>query len=963
MNKRKLILSICLSVLITGGFNKVESNTDIDKRRDKLLSVIDEELKEVARLNKQLNASNPELMLRLAQVLLEKGRILRDAENQKFLDVPSKQRNQANRDQYFKDSQRYFDQAQKTVLVLLKKFKNFPEKGDAYYVLAFNAKEARQNAESIKYFNLALKNSKANSPVAEKSRSALAEIYFNQGSFDKAAPLYEQSLKGKKDKWWTKDALNLSRSYSKLGKHDQAIRLMNEAYELSKNSNFIDVTKDIERDIAVVYVNAGRIKDAVVFYEKNGKSVSDVLLKVGRYLKAQSKFADAENVLNDALKYKKNDKEEVEIQIELISLYEKFGRDTRHLQSSKFLAKQHSMGNLNEEQTDILRFNVDKMSALLQQQIVKQTYQRQPKILKEKMDAAVDYFMIKAQISPKDSGMAYMLAGETLFAAGEVDKAVPMYAEAIKKAQAFNDKKTEKAASDSIMNALSKNVNPKTIETYLIPAYEGFLSVNPRGDKSNAIYQRLFSAQMAKKQVPEAEKVLVNYKANFPKEDLVQEKMLAQIMDHHRSTGNKQALSSWADKVENKEFNVNPEYAGKVKSLMLGMQFEKVEEASKKGDKRGALRGYLEIYSSPETDTEAKKTAAYNISVLFFETGKWQQMHQWANRTTDLMSAQEVNKFENNFIHFTTDLFQRRKFDESAQLSEKIFDKICKTNSANKRVYFKNANVIYLAEKKFDKSLALMNKAQACSLADNDVLPGYVDHLNELANSNKWGSFNDVIKRLEASPKFWPQLIYPSSLLANELDNIGRVDDGNAIRKKIINYYNTSKKSKYSVPLEGLDVVAQLELDDLEAQYKKLSSMKLRFPEAEFNKMVKAKFDQVGRVTSAAMKIAEIGSGVGIVKAYKYSVMALEDLRDEINNFSPEGKSADYVTSFKKGMGKLTADLNSEATNFRNTAVTQIEKDNILSSDNSWFLVKNDGIIPEHISGKGNAIMDKAGAR
>lgn len=69
------------------------------------------------------------------------------------------------------------------------------------------------------------------------------------------------------------------------------------------------------------------------------------MLKVGRYLKTQGKFAAAEKTLSDALQYKTSEKEEIEINIELISLYEKFGRDQKHLETSRSLAQQFSKGS------------------------------------------------------------------------------------------------------------------------------------------------------------------------------------------------------------------------------------------------------------------------------------------------------------------------------------------------------------------------------------------------------------------------------------------------------------------------------------------------------------------------------------------------------------------------------------------------------------------------------------------
>ncbi len=950
-------------MLIANSVIVPEAKADVEQRRVELIKVLDEELREVTRLNKQVGAQRPDLMLRMAQVLLEKARLLKDQENQKYLETPSDKRDKINKDEFFKESRRYFDQAQKTVLVLLKNHKRFNEKGDAYYILAYNAKELKQEEQSRKFFQKALEESKSSSVVADKSRIALAEIYFNKGSFDKSMSLYEAALKTKRDKWWTKDAFNLAWSYFKMGRYDKAIDTMTESYELSKNPQYIDMSKSIERDLAFFYTEAGKSNEAIAFYKKNGKSVSDIMLKVGRYLKTQGKFAAAEKTLSDALQYKTTEKEEIDINVELISLYEKFGRDQKHLETSRALTSQFSKGNLNPDQVEILKFNVDKMAGIIQKQLVDKTYENAATTREAKAEAANEYFMMSAVITPTKSQTSYFHAGETYFAIGKFDKAVPLYAEAIKRSQANKDRKTEEQASNALMVSLGKNVSKKTSEDYLIPAYEGFLAVDPKGEKSNVVYQRLFSTQMGKKNVAEAEKILLKYKANFPGEVDTQEKMLAQVMDFHKDAGDKVALGNWAQKVESNEFKVSPEYAAKVKTLVLGMQFEKVEQASVKGDKRGALKGYLQIYKSPETNAEAKKTAAYNIAVLFYETGDWKQMYGWADRAVIMMGSAELVKFEKDFILFTTDLFQRRQFNESAALSEKIFDKICTTNSKNVRTFFKNANVIYLADKQFDKSLNILGKAPKCGLGNEVVLPGYLDHLTELAAASKWGSFNEVIKKLEASKEMWPQLIYPSSLLANELENIGRAEDAQKVRTKMVTYYESSKKSKMDIPLEGLDAISLIRLAALEEQVKRMNSVRLSFPEAEYNKNLKNKFQMLDKITTEAISIAELGSGIGIVKAYRIVVEGHETLYSEMTGFVPEGKSPEYVSSFQKGMQKIGAPLAQQAQDFRGTAVKKIEKENILSSDNGWFLVKNSAIIPEYFNDNGIVLMDKAGAK
>lgn len=938
--------------------------SNVEQRRAELVNVIDEELKEVARLNKQVGASRPDLMLRMGQVLLEKARLLKDRENQKYLELPAADRSNINREEFFKESKRYFEQAQKTVIFLLKKFKNFKERPDAYYILAYNAKELKQEEQSKKFFQKALDESSSGSLIADKSRIALAEMYFNKGSYDNSLKLYEPALKNKRDRWWTKDAFNLSWCYLKTGRFDKAIALMLEIYDLSKSPKYIDMSKSVERDLAYFYTEAGKPNEAVEFYKKNGKSVSEIMLKVGRYLKAQGNHSGSEKILSEGLQYKTSDKEDVDFNIELIDLYDKAGQDAKHLRAARSLSVQLSKGNLNKDQIDILKYHSEKMSALVQGQLVAKAYETLPEVREKKAATAYEYFMIVALTDPGKAQKSYFLAGETYFSIDKFDKSIPLYAESIKKSIDNKDKETEKLANNAMMAALSKNVSAKTVDEYLVPAYVSYLELDPKGEKSGVVYQRLFSAQMDKKNISDAEKTLLNYRSNFPKETLVQEKMLAKIMDFYKDNGNKEALTEWSRKIENKEFNVSPEYIQKLKTLLLGIQFEKVEAANNKGDKKIALKGYLTIYKSQDSTQDAKKTSAYNIAVLFYESGNWKQMSQWAERALAMMSITEVGKFEKDFILFSTDLFQRRQFVESANLSEKLFDKMCQTKSKNLSIFFKNANVVYLAEKEFEKSMALLRKAPNCSIDKEIISSGYLDHLNELAQSSKWGTFNEVVKALEASKEMWPHLIYPSNLLANELENIGRTEDAAKIKGKIENYFTSSEKSKGEIPLEGLDAIALIRVASLEEKISKLNQMRLVFPENKYNEILKKKFKMLEQITSDAIAIAELGSGIGIVRAYRRLIEAHDTLRNEIEEFIPEGKSTDYVSSFKKGMEKLVLTLLKQSSDFKENAKKMIEKQNILSEDNRWFYsVAHTGFIPEYFNEKQAVIMNRSGMK
>ena len=100
--KRKTLLTLCIGLFLTRALFVNNVHADVEQRRAELIKVLDEELREVTRLNKQIGAQRPDLMLRMAQVLLEKARLLKDLENQKYLETPSAQREKLNKDEIYK---------------------------------------------------------------------------------------------------------------------------------------------------------------------------------------------------------------------------------------------------------------------------------------------------------------------------------------------------------------------------------------------------------------------------------------------------------------------------------------------------------------------------------------------------------------------------------------------------------------------------------------------------------------------------------------------------------------------------------------------------------------------------------------------------------------------------------------------------------------------------------------------
>ena len=122
-----------------------------EDRRDQLASIVDEELREVIRLNQQYRGGDPTVMLRMAELYLEKARITKEKENDAYLSINTKDRGKVRKDQYFKRSQGYFRRAQKVCEDIVARHPRMKNLGEVYYIMAFNAKEFQ---EEIKIYIL-----------------------------------------------------------------------------------------------------------------------------------------------------------------------------------------------------------------------------------------------------------------------------------------------------------------------------------------------------------------------------------------------------------------------------------------------------------------------------------------------------------------------------------------------------------------------------------------------------------------------------------------------------------------------------------------------------------------------------------------------------------------------------------------------------------------------------------------
>ena len=949
------ILIILCSLLITPVYS-------IEERRAGLLKIIDEELKEIARLNRHQKREDPDFLLRIAELYLEKARLYKEYENERYISLSAEKRGQTKKSFYFKTSKKYFKNAQKICRRIIKRFKGYQRRGDVYYIMAFNAKEFGEYNQAFKFFKKAMKESSSSSDVRANSGIALADIYYNKNKFRNATPLYEKYLKKKGNKWWTKSAYNLAWSYFRTKNYRRAISTMKEIHKLSSSKNYIDMRYQVERNFIIFFVEAKRMDEGIEFYKKLDGNVAKNLLEMGKRLVKQGRYSNAARVFKEARRQKESDEQDVEIYLAEIEIYESLNQNKKYLNACEKIFEYYKDSKLNPEQKkEYLNLVKNKAGTLLK-------YLSKARKFKTKRvgkaNLTKNLFIILAKLEPEKSATHVFFAGEALYAVNKHEKAFKFYKKSMKLADKYGDEKTKKKALDGVMATLGhKKVGATVKDKFIIEAYREYILLHPRSKETFRIYQRLFTLYLKKKEISKAEDILLEFKEKFPGKTKKQEAMLARIIDYHKKKNNKSSIRAWIRRVDSGEFKVNRKVARRLKLLLLNIQFEKVEEANKKGNKDDALAGYIDIYDSSSSTATARRNSAYNAAVLHHETGNSKGIHEWTLKTLEVVNGNKAKKMSGTFLTFAIDLFNRREFAYAADVYSKVFKKICRQKLKNKKVFFKNAAVVYLTIRKYDEVKELLSAARVCGISASLVTSVRKDVLEYIV-------VNKDLDKLEAwVSKFLPHkelnayLIYPLFLLYEIEREDGDEDHARQIKRQIMRLYQRAKAKRKKIPLKGLDSIAKFDLLKAEETFQSLKEIKLEFPEINYNKLLEKKFGILNQLTEESLKVLKIGSGQGIVKGYYLLASGYSYVVNEILNFTPPRKSPEYVASFKNSMKSLVLPVKKKMEQYRRNARIQIKKHDILSIENSWFITGRLGFNVRYFLRKEGILMDRRGGR
>lgn len=936
----------------------------MDERRKKILSIVDEELSEVSRLAKQQDYRVPDTVLRMSELNLEKARLWREIENERFLSIPPEERRGVNKKQFFSQSAKYFDVANDHALTLTKRFPDYQAIGDVYYILAYNFKELGNDGEARKYFALSSKKSPSGSKVGQKAKLASADYYFNEHKFKEAIPLYESSLSKVDERWWTKDAFNLAWSYYRVKNYDRAISLMKEIHKKSDNNKYVDMRSMVERDLGIFFVDSGRVDDAIKWYNSIGLNYSQQFIKIANSIVTQGRFAQAESLLEHADKTEKNREPRIEILLAQLNLFDKYNKVSSHLSAAKELVAMHRKQSLNPDQLRSLTYQVDKKAAELQKATASSIYENVPKVKDQKSRESIAYFELSAQLVPSKKAEKVFFQGETAYAARKYSEALGYYIEAFDYAKPSNEKKILVQGLEGMLSSLGQpKMNVKVAEKYYVPVYTRYLSVDDKSERAQSIFVKLFNSQYDSGDMIGAEKTMSDFAKAHPADYKTQEAMLAKIMEHYRKKKDYNTVKTYVNRINDGEFKVSKKYADALRTLMTKIQIEDVQQSLEKGDKVVALKGYHQIYESPESTPKAKVNAAYNLAALYHDMGDTKQSYQWSIRSIKEMDTDNVAKFADSFLGIAAGLFLKQHFAPSADLSHRLVAKLCRQNSSNKAVGFKNAVFISLANGDLDKALEIRNFGKDCMIPDTVITEVSMELLKDLALAKRWEQYEKLLTELETNSKNYPQLIRPYEELKTQYVKLADSKAAREIDDKQNKFFHVARTQKLDIPVETLDLVAEKMLVGVINKKKAIEQIVLKFPEGEFNNAVKQKLQGLDQLTNEVNNIQKLGSGKGIVEAYHHVIDAYENFGELLKTFTPEGKGPEYVESFRKAMSEVYEPILANARKLRGDIKKLVRENKILSSSNFIVLYPAIDSHARYITTKNAVLMERGGRR
>ncbi len=201
---------------------------------------------------------------------------------------------------------------------------SFQRLDQIYYFLAFNTSELGDRKQGLRYYEELMRRFPSSPFVAEAQRE-LADDAYAQANYRKAISLYELAARRATATQLPQIDHKLAWGYYRLKQYDQAIAKLKESVTLAQKSGekLLSVREEALRDMAVFMTEAGRVDEAIAYFQATvpDKSFYPRLLeKLGKQYERNVEPAKATMVYESLLKTNPESEAAFRVLVKLVDL-------------------------------------------------------------------------------------------------------------------------------------------------------------------------------------------------------------------------------------------------------------------------------------------------------------------------------------------------------------------------------------------------------------------------------------------------------------------------------------------------------------------------------------------------------------------------------------------------------------------------------------------------------------------
>ncbi len=899
---------------------------DAKERWETLFDLVNKEIQTI----KGNKYSGPELKHRLYELYSEKIKLIRQKENETFLQDSLSGKLKKDKKMYFSKSNEQFKTAEAFGVQVIKKYPDYKKINHIYYSLGMNSRDFDDSKKTEQFLTEAVRYSQKDPDLMYNAKVGLAEHHYNNKKYSIAIGFYKEILKNTTNEWYAKHLFNASWCYLKEREFKTALSLILQSLEAGNNPKIVSMKEQILNAAGLFFVQADQISEGIRFYEKNSPKPSYHLLQMAKYSTSKNHFPTTDLILGAALTdtFKRKD---TESQVDVHQLQLDIYRENKKL--DLFFSVTESLKNLfvqkkiSDDQLFTAVNKIKEYAGFLQINLVKDKAKEKIDFNKIELKYIIALFDQLSILDKKQTSLYHYYQAETFLSVHDFKSSISYYKKSVLFSKSLKEKnETTKKSIESILSTVEiANLDKSTEENYVKFAIKNYLLFYPKDEKSKTYYQKLFSIYFKKNDNHRALNTLMVYKFHYSEDIKIHREMFTQILDVRIQKKQTNKIAFWVNKIENGFLSFENDYIQKSIRVLGQLLFEKYKSLEKSGNITEALAGYESIFHDKKYPKQTKAESAFAISILKIQQNDSEKSYQWLQESLALYGQEELMKTNSSLLQLAKGHRLLQSFQKSSDVAELIITKFC-----SKDVPEKNDALEIIIENKLITEHNLynlnlndqFNKYKNCKISAETERKITLNTFNHALLNNNYQMIVDIFNDRNDLPEI--------SRLFKQYYSFNYWEDEKNLEQMMSKVKNQDLIKKEEAHIVGIkDYLSRLDSIDFNIAIRN----DLPYNEDQFNKDLDEKFVMLNNYTNEAINLLKDSniteSFIIRHKIYKQTFTLAKAL-DQLKAHPSMEK--EYADGFIGQMKEFALEVGKKSNQYKNEAGYALEKNSHFTS-------------------------------